>query len=35
MAALKEKYNDLSLPKLLREVYSKYPDYAAKSQYEF
>lgn len=35
MEAIKERYNGMSLGLLLRLIYSKYPDYAVKSQYEF
>src|SRR5437899_6104261 len=35
MNSLKEKYNGMVLAQLLRHIYSRYPDYAVKSQYEF
>jgi uncharacterized protein YwgA len=35
MSALKREHNGMSLSNLLRRIYSQYPDYAVKSQYEF
>jgi uncharacterized protein YwgA len=35
MEELKVKYNDMGLRTLLMDIYSRFPDYAAKSQYEF
>ena len=35
MSALKRDFNGMSLSNLLRRIYSQYPDYAVKSQYEF
>ena len=35
MNTLKAKYNDMSLGRLLRFIYSAFPDYAVNSEYEF
>lgn len=35
MEELKARYNDMGLRSLLVDIYSRFPDFAAKSQYEF